>query len=121
MSDLPDFIDPDLFQQWIEWRKELNGKLSDKSLERIVKLGITKLTRLHSEGYDTSICIENTIINEWKGFFPHDRSQASNRVHGGFVSRADQTRAEIDRLFGAGEDADASGGDGEAGQLRIVK
>ena len=80
MSELPDYIEPDLFQEWIEWRKERNGKLSAKSLERIVKLGITKLNKLKEQGYDPNVCIENTIFNEWKGFFPYDRNQASNGV-----------------------------------------
>ena len=123
MNDsLPEWIDADLFSQWIEWRKEASKKkLTDKSLNRIVKLGITSLGRLKDQGFDPNRCIENTILNEWKGFFPYDRNQASNGFSGPPLSRADTTRAAIDELFATGTDANAQGGYGEAGQLRLVK
>ena len=117
--NLPDYIDPDLFQEWIEWRKESSRKkLAEKSLQRIIKLGISKLEKLHGQGYDPNICIENTIFNEWRGFFPYDRSETNNRVFNG-TSRADQARAEIERLFG--EDESVEAGHAEVSQLRLVK
>ena len=117
--DLPDYIDPDLFAQWIDWRKDsTRKKLTAKSLERIIKLGITKLETLHNQGHDVNQCIEETLFNEWKGFFPPKVQYGTQqRSDSQALSRTDQKRADAMRKFlnkssGMGGDVERAGGSG---------
>lgn len=62
----PDWLDIELWQDFIEYRNEIKSPLTPKGEKRALR----KLERLIAEGGDQELIIENTIISgKWKGLF----------------------------------------------------
>ena len=63
---LPDFIDPNLWQEYLAYKKERREKLSTKGIE----MKFSEWAKWASEGIDVNACIREAMRNEWQGVFP---------------------------------------------------
>ena len=62
---LPDFIDPNLWQEYLAYKKERREKLSSKGIE----MKFHEWAKWVSEGIDVNECIREAMRNEWQGVF----------------------------------------------------
>lgn len=62
---LPDFIDPNLWQKYLAYKKERREKLSTKGIE----MKFSEWAKWASEGIDVNECIREAMRNEWQGVF----------------------------------------------------
>jgi len=62
---LPDFIDPNLWQEYLTYKKERREKLSSKGIE----MKFSEWAKWASEGIDVNACIREAMANEWQGVF----------------------------------------------------
>ena len=63
---LPDFIDPNLWQEYLAYKKERREKLSTKGIE----MKFSEWAKWASEGIDVNECLREAMRNEWQGVFP---------------------------------------------------
>ena len=68
---LPDFIDAELFANFIQHRKEIKKPLTPHARDLIIK----KLSDFNSRGLDANKALENSIINGWQGVFEPRRDK----------------------------------------------
>lgn len=93
LSILPEWIDHTLWIEFMELRKTLKAKNTD----RAISLLISQLTRFRDAGHDPNTIIENSIMNSWKGVFePKQRGG----THG--TSRTDSKPDLDERLKNTG-------------------
>ena len=72
---LPDFIDPNLWQEYLAYKKERREKLSTKGIE----MKFSEWAKWASEGIDVNACIREAMRNEWQGVFkPKPTYKAQN-------------------------------------------
>jgi len=64
--DLPHFIDADLWDSFLQHRKEIRHKVTPTTLAFLLK----KLQRWNDNGIDVNLCIERSIEAGWQGIFP---------------------------------------------------
>nr|DAO63974.1 MAG TPA: Replication initiator A family protein [Caudoviricetes sp.] len=62
---LPDFIDPNLWQKYLAYKKERREKLSTEGIE----MKFSEWAKWASEGIDVNACIREAMANEWQGVF----------------------------------------------------
>lgn len=62
---IPDFINGDLWIEWINHRSEIKKKLTPTQSQK----QISKLTKWHNEGIDVNQVILDSISNGWQGLF----------------------------------------------------
>ena len=62
---LPDFIDPNLWQKYLAYKKERREKLSTKGIE----MKFSEWAKWRDEGIDVNACIREAMRNEWQGVF----------------------------------------------------
>ena len=62
---LPDFIDPNLWQEYLAYKKERREKLSTKGLQ----MKFSEWAKWHAEGIDVNECLRDAMRNEWQGVF----------------------------------------------------
>lgn len=62
---LPDFIDPNLWQEYLAYKKERREKLSSKGIE----MKFSEWAKWASKGIDVNACIREAMANEWQGVF----------------------------------------------------
>ena len=66
MVKAPEWLDAELWQTWIDYRREDKKKpASDRSLN----MTINKLARLMQQGYDPHLLLETAIEREWQGIY----------------------------------------------------
>lgn len=63
---LPDWLSPEAWADFVEFRKKAKAPLTDRAAELAVK----KLEALRSGGNDPRAVIEQSILHGWKGLFP---------------------------------------------------
>ena len=72
---LPDFIDPNLWQKYLAYKKERREKLSTEGIE----MKFSEWAKWASEGIDVNACIREAMANEWQGVFkPKPTYKAQN-------------------------------------------
>ena len=72
---LPDFIDPNLWQEYLTYKKERREKLSSKGIE----MKFSEWAKWASEGIDVNECLREAMRNEWQGVFkPKPTYKAQN-------------------------------------------
>ena len=72
---LPDFIDPNLWQEYLAYKKERREKLSTKGIE----MKFSEWAKWASEGIDVNECLREAMRNEWQGVFkPKPTYKAQN-------------------------------------------
>jgi hypothetical protein len=76
---LPDFIDPSLFNDWCEYKKNEHKQKITMSWLRYT---IRELTKAHENGWDIEELIEAAIANSWKGcvFDKHKTTECEDGV-----------------------------------------
>lgn len=62
---LPDFIDPNLWQKYLAYKKERREKLSTEGIE----MKFSEWAKWASEGIDVNECLREAMRNEWQGVF----------------------------------------------------
>ncbi|WP_103576592.1 helix-turn-helix domain-containing protein [Campylobacter concisus] len=62
---LPDFIDPNLWQEYLAYKKERREKLSTKGIE----MKFSEWAKWARDGIDVNACIREAMANEWQGVF----------------------------------------------------
>ena len=78
---LPDFIDPNLWQEYLAYKKERREKLSSKGIE----MKFSEWAKWASEGIDVNECLREAMRNEWQGVFPPKptyKAKATNSTQG---------------------------------------
>lgn len=78
---LPDFIDPNLWQEYLAYKKERREKLSSKGIE----MKFSEWAKWASEGIDVNECLREAMRNEWQGVFkpkPAYKVKATNGTQG---------------------------------------
>lgn len=83
---LPAWLDPDVWQQFVDHRQAIKSKLTDQS----ARLAIRKLDTLRRGGSPPGAVIEQTVLNGWTGLFPIRPQFATGRT--GALSEADLLR-----------------------------
>nr|WP_315520563.1 helix-turn-helix domain-containing protein [uncultured Campylobacter sp.] len=74
---LPDFIDPNLWQEYLAYKKERREKLSSKGIE----MKFSEWAKWASEGIDVNECLREAMRNEWQGVFkPKPTYKAQNSL-----------------------------------------
>ena len=73
--DLPDYIDSNIFQNWIEMRKEKKYPITD----RVQCTTLLILRRAIDEGHDPNSMLLNATQGEWQGLFTGDNTQRKPR------------------------------------------
>lgn len=100
MPTLPDWLDKELWESFLQFRKELKSKMTDHAQE----LAIRKLEKWRAAGHDPKEIIENSIINGWKGLFePKTIGRSTQNI-------AERSRSVFERarqnFLGAAEEKD---------------
>jgi hypothetical protein len=62
---IPDYIDIELWNDFIQHRKEIRHKLTPTA----TKFMLRKLNKFYLTGIDVNACIERSIENGWQGIF----------------------------------------------------
>jgi hypothetical protein len=73
MTSLPAYIDPELWEAFVEMRKKIKAPMTDYAQ----KLIIMKLMGFHANGWDANSSLRESVINSWKGVFTKDRRDTS--------------------------------------------
>ncbi|WP_286075666.1 helix-turn-helix domain-containing protein [Stenotrophomonas sp. 59] len=74
---LPDWIEPAVWADWVEYRRKGKNPLTDKATE----LSIRELDKLRSQGFDARHVIENAILSGWRGLYaPRGGPQKTSTV-----------------------------------------
>ena len=63
----PDFINPDLWADFVQHRKEIHHALKPTTLKYL----FIRLQKFHEQGIDVNLCIARSIENGWQGVFKH--------------------------------------------------
>jgi hypothetical protein len=72
---LPDFIDPNLWQEYLAYKKERREKLTQKGIE----MKFSEWAKWDAEGIDVNECLREAMRNEWQGVFkPKPTYKAQN-------------------------------------------
>lgn len=72
---LPDFIDPNLWQKYLAYKKERREKLSTEGIE----MKFSEWAKWANEGIDVNACIREAMANEWQGVFKPKTQGSSGR------------------------------------------
>ena len=73
--NLPDFLDPNLWEQYLAYKKERKEKLSKQGIE----MKFSEWAKWASEGIDVNACIREAMANEWQGVFKPKMQGGSGR------------------------------------------
>ena len=65
---IPDFIDSELWDDFLEIRKKQKAVNSDRALKSLVKI-------LSENPAEANAMIEQSVVNSWKGIFPLKNNQ----------------------------------------------
>ena len=76
IEDLPPYIDPELWSDFVQSRKEMKKPMTPTAQKRALKL----LVKFQNEGRDPNESLERSIINGWRGVFPAERKQQADPV-----------------------------------------
>jgi len=87
--DLPTWLDEELWQAWIEYRRT---ELKKPASETSQKITIRKLTKLKEKGYCPTLLIEKAMEHEWRGIYAHDDCKINGGT-GEQLSAVEQFRA----------------------------
>src|SRR5271166_2666517 len=66
MLDLPQWIDREAWDGYIEMRSKIKKPLTRRGM----KLAIGKLFELRAQGYDSTEVLDQSTFNCWQGLFP---------------------------------------------------
>ena len=73
--DLPDFLSEAAWVDFLEYRQEIKKPLSTIGQRRM----LTRLTRLHSEGYDANATLDLAMSEGWRGVWASEECKRKIR------------------------------------------
>ena len=88
---LPNFIDKDIFQNFVNHRKELKKPMTENAKKLLIK----KLENFHLKGFDCNEILNTSIINGWQGVFEPKQSQANLNANKSLIQRLNEQEARI--------------------------
>lgn len=91
LQSVPDFIDQDLFNKYVEMREKIKKPMTGAA----IKMAYRKLEKLQSEGHDPGEVLEQSIFNSWQGLFPVNQQRGVNERETRSVSKADARERRI--------------------------
>ena len=65
LSEIPDFIDTEVWNDFEQHRKEIRHKLTPTAKKYL----LIKLSKFHQNGIDVNLCLITSIENGWQGVF----------------------------------------------------
>ncbi len=96
--ELPEWIDEEIWSEWIAYRREDKKKPAS---ERSQRMTLTKLAKLHAQGYDVNGLIQHAIELEWQGVYAVDEYKLENSRTGSGSSHARPSAVERVRAANA--------------------
>jgi len=63
--EIPDWLDVNDWKDFIAMRKKIGKPMTDRAM----KIIISKLENMKSKGIDTSIVLQNSIVNDWQNIY----------------------------------------------------
>lgn len=75
---IPDWLDKQDWEEFLQHRKSLKSPMSIQAQKR----GLTDLKKLKDEGHSVSDVLNQSIVNGWKGFFPVRNNFHKDGKHG---------------------------------------
>lgn len=93
ISDIPDYIDLEVWSDYLQHRKEIRHKLTPTAKKYL----LVKLSKFHENGIDVNLCIAQAIENGWQGVFEYEANRAKQNGTGKSespVQRRDREAAE---------------------------
>lgn len=81
-EDMPDWLDAELWREFITNRVRLKKPMTDLSQKRM----LIKLQRWHGNGINVNECLERSLINGWKDIYePEVRRQKPQHIEDHFA------------------------------------
>lgn len=77
MSDLPDWLNADDWNDFVAHRKEIKKPLTDTAKRRM----LMKLYRMKEAGENISAVIEQSIVNGWQDAWPAKQQYTKPQAH----------------------------------------
>jgi len=93
---LPDFINKELWNDFLEMRKKIRASPTEKAKGLLIK----KLETLKSEGNDLCAVLEQSIMNNYKGVFPLKGGASGTHSKDTGQSGYDRLKASVGRKLG---------------------
>ena len=93
MIALPDYIDSDLWQAFIDHRKEIRHKLTPITTKFLLK----KLAGLNAQQIDVNKAITQTIENGWQGIFAPRNDYGNQKPNGTKLSVPEEYAKRVER------------------------
>lgn len=93
MIAIPEYINSDLWNDFIDGRKEMQKQRIPFTAVAQKRL-LMKCMKLHDDGHDVNACLEEAICNCWRSVFPPKGSQTQQKP------RQAQSFAQTDREAG---------------------
>jgi len=91
---LPEFVEQGLWSRFVEHRQVMHAPLSEYAQQLL----LNKLTELHQQGQNIEAVIEQSVMNNYKGFFPV-ANQRDKQVDKGFAQQRTRRNAEVFAKF----------------------
>jgi hypothetical protein len=94
----PDFVDPEIWDSFIEVRKGLKARNTDRAIKAL----ITQLTSLKEQGFDPNEVVQQSVRSSWKDLYPI-KAQAHKQgiqLKPQYQTSADKQREQAQRMFG---------------------
>ena len=112
---LPNYIDKEAWEGFVEMRKSMSKK---GWTPRAEKMALNMLEKYYNQGHNVNDILDQSVFNCWKGLFPvkGETNGQSNGFSNRPVSRRDSAREAIAALTG-GDTGESTA----ATKLRVIK
>ena len=104
IQSVPDFINQDLFGQYIEMREKIKKPMTGNA----IKLAYRKLEKLKEQGHDPNAVLEHSIFNSYQGLWPPPDHLSNGASNGTGTSKAERRNRDISEttaaVFGIGRE-----------------
>ena len=95
-DSLPDFIDRELWEEYIAYKSERREKLSSIG----IKMKFAQWRKWHDEGIDVNECIRTAIANDWQGVFKPKKQKKAKETEKDIDEMSDNEFYELYGRFG---------------------
>ena len=95
-DSLPDFIDRELWEEYLAYKSERGEKLSRIGLQ----MKFAQWRKWHDEGIDVNECIRTAIANDWQGVFKPKKQKKAKETEKDIDEMSDNEFYELYGRFG---------------------
>ena len=95
-DSLPDFIDRELWEEYLAYKSERREKLSSIGLQ----MKFAQWRKWHDEGIDVNECIRTAIANDWQGVFKPKKQKKAKETEKDIDEMSDNEFYELYGRFG---------------------